>query len=399
MELSYSPISRMLGGILLVTGCCIGAGMLGLPVLSAMAGFIPSTVLFILCWMFMAVTGLLLLEVNLSFKDEVNVVTLAERTFGSVGKIAAWFLFLFLFYSLMVAYAAASGQLFSDVVLALSGIAIPPAASSFAMTLLFGTIVFFGTALVDRFNRALILGLALTYLLLITLGIFKIDPNNLLHRDWSSALMIIPIMIVCFGYHNLIPSLTTYLKRDVQKLRMTILVGSALPLIIYLLWEYVILGLVPYTHFMNTAENGDLATKALEGASGSVAISTIAGLFAFFAIVTSLLAVAMGLVDFLRDGFKMQGLQGRFYMTLLAFVPPYLFAMFYPNVFLQALNAAGGYFAILLFGVLPAIMAWKIRKEGTNQPLVPGGSLTIAIILALSCAIVGVQLWNDARGL
>ena len=52
------------GGILLVAGCCIGAGMLGLPVLSAQAGFAPSILMFFVCWLFMARTGLLLLEVN-----------------------------------------------------------------------------------------------------------------------------------------------------------------------------------------------------------------------------------------------------------------------------------------------------------------------------------------------
>ena len=38
---------KLLGGILLVAGCCIGAGMLGLPVLSAQAGFKPSVVMFL----------------------------------------------------------------------------------------------------------------------------------------------------------------------------------------------------------------------------------------------------------------------------------------------------------------------------------------------------------------
>ncbi len=31
-----------IGATLLITGCCIGAGMIGLPVVSAKAGFIPS---------------------------------------------------------------------------------------------------------------------------------------------------------------------------------------------------------------------------------------------------------------------------------------------------------------------------------------------------------------------
>src|SRR5688572_4400078 len=101
----------VLGGVLLIAGCCIGAGMLGLPVLSAAAGFIPSFVLFVLCWLFMVVTGLLLLEVNLLFTEEVSIISMAGRTLGKVGQAVGWVCFLFLFYCLMVAYVAGSGVL------------------------------------------------------------------------------------------------------------------------------------------------------------------------------------------------------------------------------------------------------------------------------------------------
>lgn len=102
------------GGILLVTGCCIGAGMLGLPVLSALAGFVPSTFMFFISWIFMVCTGLLLLEVNLWFQDEVSIISMADRTLGTIGKIVGWGGFLFLFFALMVAYLSGTGILISD---------------------------------------------------------------------------------------------------------------------------------------------------------------------------------------------------------------------------------------------------------------------------------------------
>src|ERR1700733_232103 len=101
------------GAILLISGCCIGAGMLGLPVLSALAGFVPSLCMFLLSWLFMTATALLLLEVNLQFKEEVNIVSMAEKTLGLPGKLAAWGCFLFLFYAIGVAYLAGSGDLIS----------------------------------------------------------------------------------------------------------------------------------------------------------------------------------------------------------------------------------------------------------------------------------------------
>ena len=85
MDISIKKGS-LFGGILLVAGCCIGAGMLGLPVLSAEAGFKPSIFIFIICWLYMVTTGLLLLEVNLWFGKEINIVTMSEKTLGPIGK-------------------------------------------------------------------------------------------------------------------------------------------------------------------------------------------------------------------------------------------------------------------------------------------------------------------------
>ena len=72
MESNHVSQGRVLGATLLVAGCCIGAGMLGLPILTALGGFKPTIILFVLCWLFMAGTGLLLLEVNLWFTEEVS---------------------------------------------------------------------------------------------------------------------------------------------------------------------------------------------------------------------------------------------------------------------------------------------------------------------------------------
>lgn len=54
----------LLGGTLLITGSCVGAGMLGLPILTGLSGFAPSLVMFVLVWLFMTITGLLLVEAN-----------------------------------------------------------------------------------------------------------------------------------------------------------------------------------------------------------------------------------------------------------------------------------------------------------------------------------------------
>ena len=112
-EVTYEMTGTMIGGMLLIAGSCIGAGMLALPIMTGMAGFFPSLVMFLIAWGFMTVTGLLMVEVNSTFPGRVNIVSMAERAFGPVGRIVSWVLYLFLFYSLLVAYISGSGSLSS----------------------------------------------------------------------------------------------------------------------------------------------------------------------------------------------------------------------------------------------------------------------------------------------
>ncbi len=389
---------RVLGAILLVSGSCIGAGMLGLPVLTALGGFRPTLVMFFCCWLFMLITGLLLLEVNLWFKEDVSIVSMATRTLGPVGKVLAWSLFAFLFYSLMVAYVSASGQLISDFVEETVGLIAPEWSGSLFLTVLFGVFLYLGTGTVDRINRLLMFGLILSYLILVYVGSGHVKTELLKHTDWSAAVYAVPAMIISFGFHNLVPSLTIYLKHDVRKLRLAIIVGSLIPLIVYLMWEWLILGIVPLdgsNGFREALDQGSMATRALRNIAGGSWVVEIAEYFSFFAIITSFLSVALSFVDFLADGLqiKKDG-PGKLKLCVLSLTPPYLLALLYPNIFLAALSYAGAFGAVILFGILPAAMAWSGRyiTKHRGLQLVPGGKMSLLALIIISLAVVGLEL-------
>lgn len=389
---------KLIGAIFLIAGCCIGAGMLGLPVLTALAGFIPASLFFILSWLFMVSTGFLVLEANLTFKREVSFITMLGSTLGIAGQALGWILFAFLFYSLMVAYVVGSGQLFSDFALGYLGISVPQWTGSLAISLLFGLFLYAGTRAVDLFNQVLMVGLVVTYLILVVMGIPHINAEYLSYSNWSLAIFGVPIMIISFGFHNLIPSLTTYLEHDVKKLRFAILVGSTIPLLIYLVWEWLILGLVPIEGvggFREALNQGDMATRALHHAVGSSWIVEVAQYFAFFAIVTSFLAVALSFVDFLADGLKIKKASlGKFLLCFLSLAPPFIFSLFYPGIFLMALSYAGAFGAIILFGILPAAMVWSMRyiKKFKHEAQLPGGKGTLSLIILISAAVIFLQI-------
>lgn len=384
----------LLGGMLLVAGCCIGAGMLGLPVLSGQAGFLPSVAMFFVCWIFMVCTGLLLLEVNLWYGGDINIITMATRTLGRPGKIVSWLVFLFLFYSLMVAYVAASGLLITDFIRAATGYYLHSNLGGLLFCLLFGLLLYLGTGAIDWFNRLLMFGLLISYVSLVAVGVSHVKPEFLAHHDWASVTLVIPAVIVSFGFHNLVPSLTTYFQSDIKSLKWSIILGSAIPLLIYLIWEWIILGIVPLPDFKVALNQGEIATEALKNAVGASWVVDVAQAFAFFAIVTSFLSVSLSFADFLADGLNIKKTpQGKVILALLVLVPPFVCALLYPTIFLIALNTAGGFGAVILFGILPALMVWRGRysQELGRPQLVPGGKPLLVLIIAFAAWIVILQ--------
>lgn len=396
MSSQLTDRSKLIGGSLLVAGNCIGAAMLGLPLLTREAGFFPSVTFLLLSYLFMGTTALLLLEAISWFDDvEINLVSMAEKTLGKPGKAVAWVTFLFLFYCLMVAYVAGSGALVADFVQMLFGVHLPGWISSLPFVLIFGVAVYLGTLWVDEMNRFCMLGLIVAYLALIGFGIAHVETNRLLRASWSSIWVALPAMVVSFGFHNLLPSLNTYFDGNLRVLRKVVFIGSGIPLVIYLIWTGLVLGVMPETDHSTR----ELATNILHKVAGDEKGVTLgASSFAFFAIVTSILGVALSFVDFLSDGFHWHDTRsGRVVICLLVFVPPYVLAQIDPAIFLKALGLAGGFGAVILFGVLPALMVWKERyylgRKG--DVLVPGGRLTLCLVLAFAFFTMAIEFIHE----
>lgn len=382
----------------MVAGCCIGAGMLGLPVVTANVGFIPSFWMLLLTWGYMCCTGLLLLEVNLWYKDEISLVSMAERTIGTLGKVVTWCTFLFLFYSLMVAYVIGCGELFSDFSKAL----VPPWAGSLFFSLLFGAFVYFGTHAVDEFNRVLMLGLIITYLMLLVLGFSHFNPGNLVYHNWALSPFVLPVMVILYGFHNLVPSLTTYLDHNAKGMTLVIILGSLIPFFIYLLWEALIIGLIPMGEggMREVLSQGDIVTRVLRQAVGTAWVVNVAEYFSFFALVTSLLGVALSFVDFLADGLHIP--KKRYGTLLLCFLViglPFLCSLIYPKIFINALQY-GGFAAVILFGLLPAAMVWvgRYKLKFTGHQIVPGGRFTLTLIILFSLFVMGLLILQKVNG-
>ena len=385
------------GGTLLITGSCIGAGMLGLPVLTGIPGFFPSFFMLIISWLFMLTTALLMVEVMGWFKKPVNLISMVEHTLGPPGKILCWMLYLFLFYALLVAYMSLSGNHVSLFLLNTFQFPLPNWAGSLFFVIVFGWVIYLGTRPVDYLNRYLMYGKILSFILLVVLGIQYIAPRLLLHFQPKYALYTLPILIISFGFHNMIPVLMKYMDMDRKRVRRSIYIGSFLTFFIYLIWEVVALGILPYGDLLHSFHIDVDAAQAIRTYLGSNIIGYSAQSLAFFAILTSFLAQALSLTNFLSDGFKIKHQhRENIGMCFLALLPPLAFSTLFPDLFFKALNFAGGICAVVLFGIFPALMAWigRYQKKNLLKDRVRGGRPLLILILFIAATIFFDQLTN-----
>ena len=383
------------GGTLLITGSCIGAGMLGLPILTGIPGFFPSSVMFFIAWLFMLTTAILMVEIMGWFKKPVNLISMVEHTLGPIGKILCWFLYLFLFYALLVAYMSTSGNHASLFIENTFHLPLPNWAGSFFFVVLFGWLVYLGTKPVDHVNRYLMYGKIISFVLLVILGIQHIVPRFLFHWEPKYALFTFPILIISFGFHNMVPVLMKYMKGDRKRVRQSIYAGSFLTVAIYVIWEVVTLGVLPIGDIIHSYKIDVDAAQALRTYLGSSLIGYSAQSLAFFAILTSFLAQALSLTNFLSDGFKIKHKERENVgMCLLALIPPLAFSILFPDIFFQALNFAGGICAVVLFGIFPALMTWigRYQKGNLLPDRVGGGHPLLILILLIACLIFFDQL-------
>lgn len=350
------------GGVLLVAGTSIGAGMLALPVVTAQGGFFPAAAIYFISWLFMACTGLLFLELCLRLPPNANLLTMSSIYLGRWGKGAALLLYLFLFYSLSVAYISGGGGLLAD------WLSLDRTIAQGLFVFSLAPFVYAGAKKIDRINRFLMIGLIGSYFLFVFWGISCVETKRLGFMNWGASLISLPVVFTSFSYQGIIPSLTAYLQRDAAKVRKAILGGSAIVFFIYLIWEFLILGAIPAEELEKARVLGLTAVSPLKEHIASSWLILAGQIFAFCAIATSFLGVAMGLLDFLADGFQLvkRGWR-RFLLAVLTFSPPFAVALWDPALFIKALILAGGIGCAILLGLFPTLMVWRARYQGVGQ--------------------------------
>ena len=390
-------MNKTLGSTLITSGTMIGAGMLAMPLTSAGIGFTFTVVLLILLWILLTYSALLFVEVYQTAEHDAGIGTLAAQYFGRPGRIIATSVLMIFLYALLSAYVTGGGAILASTLPDFAAPDLKMKGSILAFTILFGVFVAIGTSFVDALNRFLFIAMIAALFIVLGLMIPEIKIDNLMAMPIDKALLISasPVFFTAFGFHGSIPCLNKYLEGDVKALRFSIIVGSAITLVGYILWQFSTHGVLSQTRFLEILNQDPTLNGLIEAVrviTGSTIIAAIVKIFSALALITSFLGVALGLLecieDLLKRAFNISA--NRLSLGFLTFLPPLLFAFFYPEGFILALGYAGQMFAFYAV-VLPAALVWKARHQHPNLPYrVPGGSGLLLFVSILGIIIVSI---------
>ena len=388
-------MNKTLGSTLITSGTMIGAGMLAMPLTSAGIGFTFTVVLLILLWILLTYSALLFVEVYQTAEHDAGIGTLAAQYFGRPGRIVATTVLMIFLYALLSAYVTGGGAILASTLPDFAAPDLKMKGSILAFTILFGVFVAIGTSFVDALNRFLFVAMIAALFIVLGLMIPEIKIDNLMAMPIDKALLISasPVFFTAFGFHGSIPCLNKYLEGDVKALRFSIIVGSAITLVGYLLWQFSTHGVLSQSRFLEILNQDPTLNGLIEAVrviTGSTIIAAVVKIFSALALITSFLGVALGLLecidDLLKRAFNISA--NRLSLGFLTFLPPLLFAFFYPEGFILALGYAGQMFAFYAV-VLPAALVWKARHQHPNLPYrVPGGSGVLLFVSILGTIIV-----------
>jgi tyrosine-specific transport protein len=399
--------NRAIGSILIIAGTTVGAGILALPMISSGEGFPYAIITLVGLWALMLYGALMILEVNLIFPHGSSFSTLGAKTLGRPGQIVMNLCMMLLFYCLTAAYISGGTDFITTGLQQYFHVHSPPWLNSIIFTVVLGALVSWNTYAVDVANRFLLSIKMIAFFIVIFFLFPHVNYSMLAVHPHGSyfILMTIPIFFTAFGFHGSIPSIVKYVGHHPKTLRRIFVIGSAIPLVLYLLWEIVTLGILP--------RQGSVSFAAIAAQHGTVAnfidmlskvinikfITVGINFFTAIAMTTSFLGVTLGLSDFFADIFKAKKhFFRRAFVAIATFVPPLLFTILYPKGFILALGYAAIPLALLAI-VLPAMMALCTRKKyHKDYPYrVAGGKIGISIMVIFGLTVIILQILSSLK--
>lgn len=393
-------VSSILSSSLLISGTAIGGGFLALPKATAPAGFMPSTLGLLFCWLYLLSSALALAEATVHSKrivtskshhdQPISIFRIASLAFGDFIASILAITFIVLIMSTLIAQLSKSGSLLSESV-------FHSMFSSSICTILFAAFMS-AITFVGGYKKTERINSIFTTIMMISFGVITsvasqvAQPERLIRANWQALLpslsrncntgdaWAIPVLLQLLVYSETIPFITEQLNGNLTKISKSIFIGSLIPLLMCIIWTAAAIGVIPFTPYSTTLGIPvffDPIQTLLCGSSTSssqirilrAAILVLAG----SAISTTMIGSLLTFCQFLGDIFDIKKYKNHqsnksffiatFGIRFLSIVPCTLIAAFGSKGLYYAATAFAGAFPVtFLWGLCPPILCLRLQS-------------------------------------
>ena len=388
-----------ISGISIICGTAVGAGMFSIPVVSAGSWTIWALIAVIGTWITMMISGLMILETNLNYKEGASFNTMVKDLLGDKINLINNLSVTFVAYILCYAYVSALGSIGSQSVSQLLGFDVGHTSAAMVLATLLALFVWRSSFAVGKLTTALIFGMIITFVMSISGLSMNVEADKLFNTMgeenisymsfvWAS----LPFFLASFGYHHSVPSLVKcYGRKNYKTIISCVVIGSGLAALLYVIWLISTFGNLSRDEMSVVIQEGGnvgVLVNHLADSGISATAGTMLTWFGNFAVASSFAGVSLGLFDFIADLFKFDNdNNGRTKTALIVFIPPMLGGIIAPDGFITAIGFAA-LFATVWASITPALMAKASREKFGNATFkVSGGNTLIYIVITYGVLI------------
>ncbi len=382
----------------MITATTIGAGILALPIALYSFGTLGAALILLSVGLLSLVASFLLAELLMRTDGVTHLPSLVDTYLGKPGLALVFAGILIYIYGALTAYLIAGGALAE----ALSNGRIPSYVGTLAYFAIVTAVVHGGARMVKGAEKASLVVLLVLSLLIAALAL----PHSGLVAGTAGAGEIpaaFGVTLFAFFAHEIIPSVRNMMGRNKRGLIKALVVGTAIPIVLYIVWTVVLMGAIPQPLLEAAGAAGQPATVPLGIVAGSLAI-LLGSVFAVFATGGSYVGTSFGLVDVFRDLFyDIHRRIGKNLALLFSVLPPLYVAVESPHGFVKALEIAGIYGGGVAIGIVIPLAYLVARRKGRRKPEFslpsPLGEVLAALLLGVTLAMLIYETYSLLSGM
>lgn len=392
-------MKKIIASIMMVVGTTIGGGMIVLPAVIGVYGYWSAVGLLLIVWLLNTMIALTFLEANCYLKRGTGLISMSRQLLGKFGAGCAWVFTLLFLYTILCVYITGITEITREFIWIKSS-SLSTLLLAITLTSTLSILIYLGMDKINRFNQWIVIGMFISFFILVLSIMSYAQFSQLLQNSIHFPATALPIVFSSFGFLIIIPTLRDYLDNNIKQLKRVIVIGSFIPLVIYILWLTMVMGIIPITGgkglqmIISQPDPVYSITNFLITYTGNSSLALLIKIFVLLAILSSYIGISLGLFDFLADGLKIvKNRVGKLKLHSLTFLPPLFIMLLNNHLFLVALGFAG-LISSILFGIYPILLTCSGRYifRLPTDYYAPVNRALLCLLMFFSLAIISIEV-------